>query len=380
MKSSLKRILFTLTIAATVSIMAHAQINQILDSIKLKMAPDTRTAIWEISTEKENNMYIFNGKVDNPLVKKEIQNAMAKKGIKYKDNIVVLPNTDKQWGLIMLSVASLRTAGKHAAEMATQAIMGTPVKVLEKKNDWYRIQTPDNYIAYVPSTSLKLLEKNEFENWKKSKRYIVTAYQTSLFESPGNKDAIVSDLVMGNILEYIGSEANIVKLRTPDGREGYANAGDVKELSSWADQSFNPALIEKTARRMMGSPYLWGGTSTKANDCSGFSKTCYFANGIILQRDASQQALTGKKIDASDWKSAETGDLLFFGSKNGRVTHVAIYLANGEYIHSSGRVKINSVDPEAKGYLTTPFLSISRINGKIGTQGITKVKDNKWYF
>ena len=75
--------------------MAHAQINQILDSIKLKMAPDTRTAVWEISTEKENNMYIFNGKVDNPLVKKEIQNAMAEKGIKYKDNIVVLPNTDK---------------------------------------------------------------------------------------------------------------------------------------------------------------------------------------------------------------------------------------------------------------------------------------------
>lgn len=380
MKISVKRILLTLTLTVTVSIMAPAQITRILDNIKLKMAPDTRTAVWEISSEKENNAYVLNGKVDNPLAKREIQDALTAAGIKYKDNIVVLPNTDKQWGLIMLSVASLRIDGKHAAEMATQAIMGTPVKVLEKKKDWYRVQTPDNYIAYVPSTSLKLLGRNEFENWKKSKRYIVTAYQTSLFESPENKNAIVSDLVMGNILEYIDGDAKTIKLRTPDGREGYANTEDINELSSWADQSFNPELIEKTARRMMGTPYLWGGTSTKANDCSGFAKTCYFANGIILQRDASQQALTGEKINASDWKSAEPCDLLFFGSNKGRVTHVAIYLGNGEYIHSSGRVKINSVDPDAKDYLTTPFLSISRINGQIGAEGITKIKNNKWYF
>lgn len=380
MNISAKRLMFILILTATFSSMAQAQIMQILDSIKHKVAPDTRTAIWEINTKKENDIYILTGKLDNEQAKKEILDSLNKNGIKYKDKIIVLPNTDKQWGLIMISVASLRTDGKHAAEMATQAIMGTPVRVLEKKNDWYRVQTPDNYIAYVPSTSLKLLNRNELENWKKSKRYIVTAYQTSLFESPVNKDAIITDLVLGNILEYSGGGEQTVKLRTPDGREGYADINDIKELTEWVNQPFDPLLIERTARRMMGTPYLWGGTSTKANDCSGFAKTCYFANGIILQRDASQQALTGKKIKASDWKSAETGDLLFFGTDKGRVTHVAIYLRNGKYIHSSGRVKINSVDPDAKDYLATPFLSISRINGKIGTDGISRVKGHKWYF
>ena len=104
------------------------------------------------------------------------------------------------------------------------------------------------------------------------------------------------------------------------------------------------------------------------------------ANGIILQRDASQQALYGKKIAAADWNQAKTGDLVFFGSASGRVTHVGIYLRGGQYIHCSGRVKINSVDPGASDYLTTPFLSISRIDGCVGMPGIVAVKDHKWYF
>lgn len=101
---------------------------------------------------------------------------------------------------------------------------------------------------------------------------------------------------------------------------------------------------------------------------------------MILRRDAWQQALTGEKIDAKDYKTAQAGDLFFFGTISGRVTHVAISLGGARYIHCSGRVKINSADPKAKDYLSTPFLSISRINGKIGTDGIVAVKDHPWYF
>ena len=155
---------------------------------------------------------------------------------------------------------------------------------------------------------------------------------------------------------------------------------DVQEFAQWAQQKPDMKLVEKTARRMMGAGYLWGGTSTKVTDCSGLAKVSYFANAIILQRDASQQALTGKKIAADDWKQARQGDLVFFGSKSGRVTHVGIYLRGGQYIHCSGRVKINSVDPKASDYLTTPFLSISRIDGEVGTAGIVAVKDHEWYF
>lgn len=359
---------------------AQQNVNELLGTIKKELAPDSRTAICELKAEERDGKWLIKGKVDNNILKHDVINALNAAQVTFTDSISVLEYTQEHpWALVKLSIASLRTAGKHAAEMATQAIMGTPVKILEYDGDWVRVQTPDQYIAYIPGNSLHKISQTEFDTWRKAPRYIVTVYQSQLVEAPESENT-VSDLVLGNILECKGEDGEWMKLATPDGREGYVKKSEVKELGIWAEQIFNPELIKKVAFRMMGSGYLWGGTSTKITDCSGLVKVSYFANGIILQRDASQQALTGEIIPAENWKEAQLGDLLFFGSKSGRVTHVAIYLKDGEYIHCSGRVKLNSVDPEAESYLTTPFLSISRINGMIGTKGITTVKNHIWYF
>lgn len=374
-----KLIIMLIAIACIMPAQARC-LKQVVDSLKKEYAPDGRTAVWQIDCEEHYQAWTLKGVVDNAKNKAVILDEAKRLGINVVDSIAVLENSlEKPWAIVKLAIASLRTDGRHAAEMATQAIMGMPVKVLEKKGDWYRVQTPDNYISYCPGNSLQLTTEQEMKAWRSAQRYIVTAYQSQMVAKPGS-DETVSDLVLGNILEYKGKSGKWIKLSTPDGREGYVAQTDVQEFAQWAQQKPDMKLVEKTARRMMGAGYLWGGTSTKVTDCSGLAKVSYFANAIILQRDASQQALTGKKIAADDWKQARLGDLVFFGSKSGRVTHVGIYLRGGQYIHCSGRVKINSVDPKASDYLTTPFLSISRIDGEVGTAGIVAVKDHEWYF
>lgn len=377
---TMKKLIFLLIAIACIMPAQARCLKQVVDSLKKEYAPDGRTAVWQIDCEEHYQAWTLKGVVDNAKNKAAILDEAKRLGINVVDSIAVLENSlEKPWAIVKLAIASLRTDGRHAAEMATQAIMGMPVKVLEKKGDWYRVQTPDNYISYCPGNSLQLVGEREMKAWRSAKRYIVTAYQSQMVAKPGS-DETVSDLVLGNILEYKGKSGKWIKLSTPDGREGYVAQTDVQEFAQWAQQKPDMKLVEKTARRMMGAGYLWGGTSTKVTDCSGLAKVSYFANAIILQRDASQQALTGKKIAADDWKQARQGDLVFFGSKSGRVTHVGIYLRGGQYIHCSGRVKINSVDPKASDYLTTPFLSISRIDGEVGTAGIVAVKDHEWYF
>ena len=357
-----------------------------LKELKERIVPDKRTAIWDVNATQQGGKWVLSGTVGTKAQKQAILAAMTKSGYgNYTDKITVLEDRipqNRKWALVKLSIATLRTEPKHSAEIATQGIMGAPVKVLEKRDDWYRVQMADDYIAYVPESSLAFKNDVQMKNWRKAKRYIVTAYDSRLVTEP-HGDETVSDLVMGNIVEFKSTQGNWYKVATPDGRTGWVDGADIAELSQWSQQGFSAAQIEKTARRMMGSSYLWGGTSTKVTDCSGLSKVAYLSNGIILQRDASQQALTGKIMKkGTDWRQYETGDLLFFGNeKTGRVTHVGIYLRDGKYIHCSGQVKINSLIPTASDYpyLYSP-LSASRIKGMVGTKGIKAMKDHPWYF
>jgi len=359
---------------------AGDNIDELLKELKAAMAPDKRVAIWDVNASMADDVMILEGTVGYNEQKDAISEQLWQRGINHINNIKVLTDSipaNQSWALVKLSIATLRCDPKHSGEVATQALMGMPLRVIEQAGEWYRVQCPDNYIAYVPESSLKFMSKPELDAWKATERYIVTVYDDQLVTEPKG-DETVSDLVLGDILNFVKKKGKWIQLATPDGRTGWIESSNVEKFDKWAKQKLDLKKIEKTARRMMGSSYLWGGTSTKVTDCSGLVKVSYFSNGIILQRDASQQALTGQKI--ADWHDAKLCDLLFFGnSETGRVTHVGLYLRDGKYIHCSGQVKINDLNPDAPDYLYSP-LSISRIDGQIGTKGIIYVRDHEWYF
>ena len=363
-----------------------AAAREIINEVKSQMAPDSRQVVAEISASRlPSGAIVLRGATSEAGVRAEAIRRMAAAGIDIADSITVYP-TDR-WAQVRLSAASLRTRGAHAGEMATQALMGTPLRVLQSGGDWWRVQTPDGYIAYIPSSSVVEKTPAQMRAWRGAKRFIVTSLdQVKAYNSPtatGPRD-VVTDLVNGCIVTIPEGRPNIVNRRyhieLPDGREAYVDTSALKNFDQWAAQTFNPELILDVAYSLEGTPYLWGGTSTKAVDCSGLAKTAYFANGIILMRDASQQALTGTRIEAENWRDCRAGDLLFFGTRAGKVTHVAIYDSNGDYVHSSGRVKRNSVDPTNPSYLTTPFLHSVRIGGNEGTRGITRAAEHPWYY
>ncbi len=358
--------------------------NNILSDIKTRLAPDKRQVVFEIKAHAQgSDTLVLKGATSETAIHDAIDDNMRQAGIEYVDSITVYPADS--WAQIRIPAASLRTNGAHSAEMATQAVLGTPVRLLDDNGEWWRVQTPDGYIAYVPSSSAVRKTTAEMRAWRANdNRYIVTSlYQVRVYNAPdsdGPRD-VVTDLVNGCIVVATGQAGNNkLNVVLPDGRSGWLDAAAAQPIAQWAAQNFDPDHILDIAYSMEGTPYLWGGTSTKALDCSGLAKVSYYSNGIILMRDASQQATTGTRIEAADWRSCQPGDLLFFGTRSGRVTHVAIYDHDGNYVHSSGRVKRNSVDPESDSYLTTPFLHAVRIAGNEGTRGITQARNHPWFF
>ncbi|WP_223225233.1 C40 family peptidase [Sphingobacterium cavernae] len=371
----------------------YKSILQTIESNKPKFAPDKRTKLLElINVDIKNNKYTIQTteKEVLPILKQELEQFSPY--IKYQ----LLPDTsvqDKKQGIIQLSVANLRSKPGHSEELATQVLLGTKVDLLQKTRSDYRVRTPEGYIAWVPTSSVTAMDSLTFVDWQKSPKLIYTNEFGKSYSKPDQTSIRVSDLVYGNILTLTKENKNFYEVKYPDGRIAFIPKDEAITFDNWLKtRDLTAENIINSAKSMMGLPYLWGGTSVKGVDCSGFTKTSFYMNGYVIPRDASQQVLVGDEIQIVDQngkfsealalKNLKPADLLFFaGGKTSRITHVALYIGNGEFIHSAGTVRINSMLKNANNYddfQTRTLVSAKRYIGSQDPQ-IKSIKEHKAY-
>ena len=330
-------------------------IDPIISEVKESFAPDGRVALFDIQWENGQ----LSGETNLPAAHNELLQKLKSKDIPFTDSVRLLPDPalgDKNLALVTNSVANIRSAPKHSAELATQALMGTPLNVLKADGSWCLVQTPDNYLSWVDAAAIVRIDQQAMEEWLQKEKIVVTEMISSVYENE-NMDQIVSDITAGNVLELIGYNNGNFQVMLPDQRKGIIKGDHATTYEIWKNsRSTTDNNLIQTAKKMMGAPYLWGGTSPKGVDCSGFTKTIYFLNGMVIPRDASQQINEGALIDNDkNWDNLQVGDLLFFGvpataTSKERVVHVGMWIGDGQFIHSRGRVRISSFDPEDENF------------------------------
>ena len=294
-----------------------------------------------------------------------------------------IPVSVRRFAITALSENMMRQKPDYESPLETQSLMGTVVEIIAEQGYWRQVITPEPYTAWCTNLGLIEMTPEQINEYKAAQKYICTAMHSGVYASASTKSARLSDLSMGDLLRVVYTEGekpkmsqkkNWYEVMLPDGRKGWTQAEDLKVFAKWAEkQTVTADKIVNTALQFKGTPYLWGGASSKGLDCSGLVRLTFFMNGHLLLRNASQQVNYGREIimeadfsvtPDSDklykemlkrTRNLKPGDLVFFGTpetfwSKEKVTHVGIYIGDGKIIHASHMVRVNSLIPGQKDY------------------------------
>ncbi len=251
-------------------------------------------------------------------------------------------------GILNKTVVPINLHPKFDSEMADEGLYGMVIKILEDMGDgWYYIETHYNYCGYVHQSNI-IIDDIQSKEWMNEAKSIITHSVVDVMPGASYKGYVKKILTRGAIVIVTGNEKDgWTEIKLADRRTGWVRTSFVGDrIISYNKDDENQLRdrLVKTAMLYLGTQYRWGGKSPLGLDCSGLCSISYMLNGIIIYRDAERKDEYMRKITLDEIKP---GDLLFFPG------HVAMYIGNDRYIHSSSSlngVNINSLNPSDIDY------------------------------
>lgn len=241
------------------------------------------------------------------------------------------------------SSLNVREAADETSELVGKMQNDAGCEILEQDGDWYKIQS-GKVTGYVKGEYLITGDEAKARAQEVMTTVATVTTQTLNVRAEMNTDCTILALMPeGEELIVTEDDGDWVKIDL-DGDAGYVSK-DYVEISTQLPKAMTMTEVKygqgvsdvrvdliSYATQFVGNPYVWGGTSlTKGADCSGFVLSIYAKYGVYLPHSSKAQANCGTRIDASE---AQPGDLFFYGSGKS-ISHVAIYIGNGQIVHAS---------------------------------------------
>ncbi len=241
-----------------------------------------------------------------------------KEGYMHADylDVSTVKNTELGYGKVNYSRVNMRTGPGTGYKALGQSAKGDLAYVIGFNRQWYKVIWNDQ-ICYIRSDYLDLQEA-PYENRANPKSPVFFRGGKSI----GSKVSVAAFKASANYIGVTGQD------------------------------------IVNTARKYMGVPYLWAGTTPKGFDCSGFTQYVFKQNGIALSRTTLTQYKEGIYVSK---KNLQPGDLVFFqNTYREGISHVGIYVGDGKFIHASSSRGI-TITPLSNTYWAPRYYGARRI-------------------
>ncbi|MCD8423905.1 C40 family peptidase [Tenacibaculum dicentrarchi] len=244
------------------------------------------------------------------------------------------------FGICNLSIIPMRFEASDTSEMVNQVLFGEAFKILEKKDNWTKIELAfDKYQGFIDTKQYQEISQEMYNTLasEKHKNYsgnFINLVNFKNFDKDSKKKQQIM-IPLGARLPFLKDEAFNID------QKKYSYQGEIYDKKQ---------TIIKTALLFLNVPYLWGGKSVFGIDCSGFTQMVYKLAGYNLLRDAKDQVNQGETLNFIE--ESQAGNLAFFDTcfnvstdENPiKITHVGIILGNNTIIHAHGKVRIDTLD------------------------------------
>jgi gamma-D-glutamyl-L-lysine dipeptidyl-peptidase len=230
-----------------------------------------------------------------------------------------------------LAAMSTATRRDLAGRVETQALYGERLVVTGVRTGWLQVvavgqpthRDARGYPGWVPRRQVTAQQPI-------TRAYVATVvHRLARLRKPDGSPAV--EVSFGTRLPVLATGATRTTVATPTGlRRTISNAAIVRRLATRRPLPLRAAGVMASAEKFVGTPYLWGGRSGFAVDCSGFTNLVYGVHGVRLPRDADDQARRGSAVRLG---AQRTADLLFFKHSD-TIDHVGFYAGSGVLLHA----------------------------------------------
>lgn len=292
---------------------------------RLAKENDQRTSVFEVEIQElKNSTVTLSGRLLDRSQLEELHRLFP--NLKLDTALIrVLDAGTHEFVHVATSLTGLYERPTFNMPLSSELTYGTTLEVLDEKDNWVFTRQTDGYLGWVYRPYLS-------EGPAPAATHLVLTPSTELHTHPEESSPVLTRLVSGT--GVVLQEINDDWARVQAHRSGWMRSSGLRSLAGIpSDVQEKRTCMASDAMRMIGVPYLWGGTSGNGIDCSGFARLLHRWVGVDIPRDADMQYQAAFPVEPP----YETGDLFFFGEGGSgrKVTHVGVSLSGWRVIHAS---------------------------------------------